>query len=287
MTQPQASWQLYYQLIKPGIVYANVMTGVSGYLLASKFNLKIGQFIALIIGMSCLIAGSCVANNLIDRGIDKKMERTLNRALVTQQIKAKTAVMLSAGLIVIGFLVLLKTNKLVVLTGLLSVIFYVVIYGFFKRHSIYSTLVGSLPGAASLVAGYLAYQNRFNFEAVLLLFIMVSWQMAHFYSIAVYRLKDYQQAGLPLWPINKGLDSTKLQIKLFIYGFLLVSLIMTILGYVGYSFLIAMVIMTAYWLHLAYKDSSNSRQWARKIFIFSLLVLLVMSVMLPVSRLLV
>lgn len=277
-------FHLYYHLVKPGIVYANVITGASGYLLASRCHVKIFQLLALLVGLGLIVAGSCVFNNYIDRKIDSRMERTKARALASKQIGAKKALLYGSALLVIGFLLLMFTNALVILLGLLAVIFYVVFYGFAKRYSVYGTLVGTLPGSASLVAGYCAYTDRLNGCALLLLLLMICWQMAHFYAIAIYRLDDYRLAGLPLWPLKKGIDSTQKQIRLFIVGFLGVSFLLAILGYAGYSFLAAMVLGGGFWLNLAYKLGNNAA-WAKKVFLCSLVVMGLMSVMLPVSKL--
>lgn len=285
-TQAATGWRAYYALTKPGIVYSNVMTGASGYLMASKFHVKVFELFCLLAGMGLLIAAACVFNNYLDRGIDAKMDRTSKRALVSGQISVKNALTYGLILIVLGFLLLLNTNKLVMLIGLIAVIFYVIIYGFFKRHSVYGTLVGTIPGAASLVAGYVCVTGKFGLAAILLLILMASWQMSHFYAIAIRRLKDYTAAGLPLWPIKRGIASTKRQIRLFMLAFLATSFVLCVLGYAGYSFLVVMVIIVGYWLHLAYKDeqSVSDEIWAKKIFLTSLVVLLLMSAMLPLSR---
>ncbi len=287
--QPKPSFKTYYSLIKPGIVYANVLTGTAGYLLASKWQLKLGQFLALIIGMSLLIGAACIFNNVLDRRIDERMERTKKRAIVTGQVSIRHALSLGLVMLVIGLIVLRGTNKLTLLIGILAVVFYVIIYGFAKRHSVYSTLVGTLPGAASLVAGYTTFTNKLNFACVLLLALMICWQMAHFYAIAIYRLSDYKGANLPLWPIKRGLASTVKQIRFYVFSLIIVSALLSFFGYSGYSFLGVMVVIGSYWLHLAYKpvDSSNATAWAKKVFIASLAILLIMAVMLPVSRLIV
>jgi protoheme IX farnesyltransferase len=250
--------KLYYRLTKPGIVYSNVMTGAAGYLLASKWHVNFSHFISLLVGMALLIAGSCVLNNYLDRNLDAKMDRTSKRAIPAGRVSSKQAISYSAVLLILGFIILMNTNGLTLLIGALAVVFYVIVYGLAKRHSVYGTLVGALPGAASLVAGYTAYLDKFNFGALLLLLLMIAWQMPHFYGIAIYRLKDYSAAGLPLWPIKRG-----------------------------YPFLVAMVLASGYWLNQAYKnvDSSNQTVWAKKVFLCSLVVILIMSAMLPISRL--
>lgn len=278
----------YYQLTKPGIIYANVLTGLAGYLLASRWHVKWLTLIGLILGMSLVIACACVLNNYLDRKLDAKMNRTKQRALVTGELSVRAA--LSYGLILglIGFGLLIGlTNGLTVTTGVLALIFYVVIYGYAKRRSEYGTLVGTLPGAASLIAGYLAVTDKLSYALLWLLIIMVCWQMAHFYAIAVYRLKDYKAAGLPVWPVKRGLKSTKLQINMFIVGFILASICFGLLNFTGVAYSIVLALVGGYWLGLASKGfkANDDQAWAKQVFLVSLLVILTTSIMLPLARL--
>ncbi|HET8991808.1 MAG TPA: heme o synthase [Candidatus Saccharimonadales bacterium] len=281
----QTNFRLYYRLIKPGIVYSNVMTGVAGYLLASDWHIRLLVLVALLLGMGLLIAGACVLNNFIDRGLDARMERTKKRASVSGEISPPRILGFGALLLSFGLVALLETNSLTILIGILAVISYVIVYGVAKRRTVYGTLVGTLPGGASLVAGYVAVTDKLSLAAVLLLALMVFWQMAHFFAISIYRIKDYASAGLPLWSIKRGIPSTINQIRLYILAFLFTSFLFTVLGYAGYSFLAVMVVASAYWLNVVYKPSQgNETAWAKKVFLTSLVVLLLMSAMLPISK---
>ena len=73
----------YYSLTKPGIIYGNAIVASAGFFLASKGNINISLFLSMIIGLSTIIAGSCVFNNYIDKDIDAKMQRTEKRARLT------------------------------------------------------------------------------------------------------------------------------------------------------------------------------------------------------------
>src|SRR5262249_4458865 len=149
---------------------------------------------SLLVGMGLIIASACIFNNYIDRELDAKMARTQKRALVTHEISVAAALLFAIALGAAGFVVLSRTNPLTVAVGPTAIITYVIFYGWARRHSVHGTLVGTIPGAASLVAGYTAATGRLDTAAWLLFAIMVVWQMAHFYSIATYRLADYKAA---------------------------------------------------------------------------------------------
>src|SRR5579883_810170 len=70
----------YYALTKPGIIYSNAMTAVSGYIFASLWHVRPLVLLSLVAGTMLLIASACVLNNYIDRPLDRHMKRTQKRA---------------------------------------------------------------------------------------------------------------------------------------------------------------------------------------------------------------
>jgi heme o synthase len=279
----------YYQLVKPGIIYANLLTAAAGYLLATHWHINWRLLAALLAGVTLVIASACVFNNCLDRGIDEKMQRTRHRALVAGLIPVRSAIAYAVLLGGLGFTVLVAwTNWLTVLIGVVAFVDYVVLYGLAKRLSRHGTLVGTVAGSASVVAGYCAATGRLDTGALILFLILACWQMSHFYAIAVYRLKDYQTAGLPVWPAKSGLLSAKRQIVGYILVFLLANTALSLFGYTGYTYLAMMLLLSLYWLQLAVTGikTDNDRRWGRRMFLRSLLVMLGLSVMLAVGPLL-
>jgi protoheme IX farnesyltransferase len=282
-----ASLKKYYYLCKPGIVYGNVMTGVAGYLLGSRWHINWRVFLCLIFGMGLIIAAACVINNYLDQGIDAKMQRTKSRALVLGHISTNRAIGLALVLVTAGFGLISQTNLITASSGVVAFIGYVVVYGYSKRRSEYGTLVGTLPGSASLVAGYTAATDHLNLEAWTLFVVMVCWQMAHFYAIAIYRLSDYKAASIPVWPAVRGITSTKRQIKFFIGLFLLANLVLGIFLIKSYLFTFVMLVTSILWLRLALARTTPKSQvaWAKKVFLFSLVTSLTFSVFLAFAGL--
>lgn len=237
-------------------------------------------------GTALIIASACVVNNYIDRKIDAKMARTKSRALASGSISPSNAIIFAAILGVIGFsLLIFYTNWLTVSLGLMAYFVYIVVYGYAKRHSVHGTLVGSVAGALPPVAGYTAATNELNLGAGLIFLILVTWQMPHFYSIAIYRYKDYKAAGLPVWPVRYGIDSAKQQIIVYIVAFIVAVSLLTDAGYTGIIYLIVVTAVGLLWLRraLAGYKSSDDTLWARQCFKFSLIVILTVSVMISVG----
>lgn len=268
----------YYRLTKPGIIRGNTLAALAGFLFASRGDIDIWLLLATVAGTALVIASACVFNNYLDRGIDQKMSRTKNRALVTGAISGGQAIIFGAILGMVGFAILTAyTNGLTVLLGLVAFVFYVIVYGIGKRKTVHGTLIGTIPGALPPVAGYTAVTNELDGAAALLFLILVFWQMPHFYAIGMYRKTDYAAAGLPILPVKRGDRYVMLQMVLYVVAFIIASLLLAVTGHAGYVYTTVMLLIGLGWLRIArggYGDS-DPVQWAKGMFGYSLLVLLV------------
>lgn len=279
----------YYRLTKPGIIYGNLLTAVSGFLLGSRWHIRTDLFLMFALGLGLVIGSACVFNNYVDRDIDSKMARTRKRALASGLITGRHALMYATVLGAIGFMLLaLFVNSLTVLLGAIAFIDYVILYGITKRRSTFGTLVGSIAGAMPPAAGYVAATNRLDSAAWLLFLIVVLWQMPHFYAIAMYRLDDYKSASLPVLPVVKGMRHTKLQILYYIGAFTVAALWLAVAGYTGYIYAATVALLGSIWLFRGVKGlrAKDDAAWARSMFLFSLIVITVLSVIIPVGTIL-
>lgn len=277
----------YYRLAKPERTFTNILTALAGYLFASEWHFS-WDLLALIAGSTLIIGSACVLNNYADRDMDSKMQRTKKRSLVSGEVPVMHAIVYATIMGVVGFWVLAYTNWLTFAIGAIAFVGYVVLYDLAKRHTVYGTMVGTIPGSASLVAGYTAVIGRLDWTALLLFIVMAAWQMAHFYAIAIYRLADYKAASIPVWPAKKGVPSTKRQILLFIFIFGLANVALTIFGHAGYIYLAVMGAVSLYWLWMGISGfkTTGGHKWARQEFKLSLIIIVVLAVMLAVGPIL-
>lgn len=133
----------YLQVTKPGIIIGNLISVVGGFLLAAKGHMDHMLFAYTILGVSLVVASGCAFNNLIDRDIDRKMERTKNRVLVKGLVSVHTTFALAIVLGVLGFAILyFGANPLAMCLAMMGFVVYVFVYSLYmKRHSVYGTLV--------------------------------------------------------------------------------------------------------------------------------------------------
>lgn len=276
----------YYHLIKPGIIRGNIITAAGGFLLAAQGHIEPGLLLAMLVGLSLVIASACVFNNVLDRQIDLAMERTRNRALVSGVITVRHANIYATVLGLVGIAILITyTNLLTSMIAAVGFISYVLIYGYAKRKSVHGTLVGTISGATPIVSGYCAVTGRLDLGAALLFLIMVFWQMAHFFGIAMYRHDDYAAARIPVLPVVRGMYRTKVQTMLYAVGFVLATLLLTLYGYTSISFAIIMTAISGYWLLLGARSwhRLTDVKWGKQMFLFSLVVVLALSLMISID----
>lgn len=274
----------FYLLTKPGIILGNLITLAAGFLLASKGVVDFWLFLATLIGLTLTMASACVFNNYIDRQIDKKMERTKNRALVKKLISGKHAVLFAIFLGVCGALILMFfTNLLTVFVASFGFFVYVVLYSLWKGRTIYGTAIGSVAGAIPPVVGYCAVSNRFDAGALILFAMLVLWQMPHFFAIALYHFDDYVAAQIPVLPIKKGKLRTKIHMILYVLAFIFTATLLTFFNYTGYTYLIVVASVGIMWLGLCVRGfkSTNDQLWGRNMFRLSLLIIATISFVIP------
>jgi protoheme IX farnesyltransferase len=271
----------FFSVVKPGIIFGNIVTVTGGFFLASHQHFNFWLFLATIVGMSLVIACGCVFNNYIDRDIDSVMQRTKGRVMVQGLISGKIAILYGVVLGFLGFLVLLEfTNLLTTMVAFTGLFIYVVAYTVItKRNTTFGTLVGGVAGAVPPVVGYCAVTNTFDAGAIIVFMILLLWQMPHFYAISIYRLEDFSAACIPVLPIVKNIRYTKISMIIYIILFIIASVMPTVFGFTGYIYLFIALLLGIFWLNIAVKGLKveDDRKWARKVFGFSILAITILS----------
>lgn len=276
----------YYLITKPGIIIGNLFTFAAAFFLASKGEFFPGLFLASFGGLALIMASACVFNNYIDREIDQKMQRTRNRALVTGAISPAQALTFATMLGLLGHAVLfLFTNGLTTLIAAIGFFVYVVLYSVWKRHTVYSTAIGSVAGAVPPLVGYCAVSDRIDLGAVILFAMLVLWQMPHFFSVAINNLKDYTAADIPVLPVRGGMLKTKIRMVVYIVAFIFTACLLTLFHYTGYFYLVIISTIGIAWLRLAFKgfERKDEQLWGKQMFQLSLLMIFAICVLIPLD----
>jgi protoheme IX farnesyltransferase len=221
---PMASrWAQFYALTKPRVVQLIVFCALIGMLLAEPGWPDLALAGSATLGI-WLVAGAAAAFNcLIEEQIDRKMARTAWRPtargeLTRAQTLAFSALLCAAGSAVLWFWV----NPLTMWLTFATFVGYAVVYTVvLKPLTPQNIVIGGASGAMPPVLGWAAMTGQVSAEAAILFLIIFLWTPPHFWALALYRVEDYRQSGLPMLPVTHGNEFTRLHI--FLYTLLLAA----------------------------------------------------------------
>lgn len=268
----------YIQLTKPGILRSNLFAAFAGYWIAAKWDIDWLLLVYMLVGTTLILASACVYNNLLDRDLDIKMERTSHRALPSGRLPVRNVLIFATVLGLLGLATLVFINLLTALLGFIGMFVYVIIYtAWLKRTSTLSTVMGSFSGSMPPVLGYTAVTGSMDAGAWILFAILFFWQPPHFWALGIRRTEEYRAAGFKILPVVKGITRTKWQMLPYVVVLIPVSVLLYSYGYVGMIYLIVSLVLGILWLLLCISGlfTKDDDRWARRTFIFSINYLLV------------
>jgi heme o synthase len=274
-------------IAKPGMIFGNLVTVSGGFFLGSQTHFNILTYLSTLVGMALIIGAGCMLNNVFDSDIDRLMERTKNRPLAKDLLPGKLVVLCGIICAMAGCVLLhYTTNTLTVIVALIGLFFYVGVYTMcLKRKSVYGTIIGGISGAVPPMAGYVAATGRFDIGALILFCILFFWQLPHFYAISIYRLEDFRAANIPVLPLRTTIAYTKINILVYTIAFTVAAVMPSIVGYTGWVYGIVAGALGIAWLVMGIKgfNHPDEKKWARKMFLFSILIITVISLLMAVK----
>ena len=272
----------YLFLTKPGILFGNFITTLGGYFVAAQGSVDFLLLLLTLLGTTLVVASGCVVNNIIDQDIDQNMQRTQNRALVKKSISVPVAFVFAIVLGILGFGILwFWVNAYAFLFAVIGFVVYVGLYSLWtKRTTIHQTVVGSISGAAPPVIGYTAVANQFDIGALLIFLGYALWQMPHSWAIAIYRFDDYKNAGIPILPVARSIQRTKIESLIYVILFIVAMNGLFVFGYTNWIYLVVLNVLSFYWLYLSIIGfkADDDQLWAKKTFLFSVILITVISI---------
>lgn len=220
-----------------------VFSAFFGYLIAVD-SIVWADLIWLCIGGFLVTGSSNGFNQIIEKDLDRLMERTKNRPLVTGKMSKTEALIVASVSGVLGILILwFQLNPLSGILGIFALFLYVALYTPLKRFTPWAVFVGAFPGAIPPMLGWVAATGHFGLEPGLLFAVQFMWQFPHFWAIAWKADEDYAKAGFRLLPSKGGKDFTSaFLILVYSLFLLLVSILPVVFGFAGNIALILFII---------------------------------------------
>jgi len=197
------------------------------------------HIVAICLGGFLVTSAANGFNQIIEKDLDKLMNRTRLRPLPTGNLSVREAFVFCTLCGIAGTVLLwVFTNPLSAIVGFVSIILYALVYTPLKRKTPFSVFVGAFPGAFPTLIGAVAATDGFGhitFFALLLFFIQFFWQFPHFWAIAWVSHDDYQKAGFFMLPSKGGRDKST-RSRILVYTLSLFPIVLTpyVFGYSGW-----------------------------------------------------
>ena len=278
----------YLKLTKPSIIYLLVLTAATAMFLADGFAGDLSKVIFGLFGIALIASSSAVINQILDVEIDSKMARTKNRPLVKGEISGTSAKVFSGVLLVSGtILLLIFNNVLTLLLTLLTWAFYSFFYTkILKFAGTQNIVIGGIAGAMPPLLGWTAVTNSVDALPLLMVLIIFIWTPPHFWALSINRKEDYVVAKIPMMPVIKGNQYTKLQIALYSVLLAVTSILPFATGYLGGFYFISALVLNAAFIGMAVVlifDKSN--KLAVPLFLYSIVFLTILFICMALDKL--
>ena len=266
----------YLALTKPRVTQLAVFCAVIGMFLSTPGMVPWDKLIGGVVGIWLLAGAAFAINCLVEQKVDAKMRRTAWRPSARGQITPTQILTFSAVLGGIGMWTLYTfTNPLTMWLTIATFVGYAVIYTLLlKPYTPQNIVIGGASGAMPPALGWAAVTGTVPDDAWILVLIIFVWTPPHFWALALYRRKDYENAGLPMLPITHGEKYTLLNIFLYTLVLFAVTLMPYISGMSGVVYLASAIALGAGFIGYAwkmYRDYSDA--FARKTFRYSIVYL--------------
>ncbi|MBY5586724.1 MULTISPECIES: heme o synthase [Rhizobium] len=287
----EASARDYFELLKPRVMSLVVFTAFAGLVLAPGHIHPVLGVIAIL----CIAVGagaSGALNMWYDADIDAIMSRTANRPIPAGRIAPSEA--LAFGLVLSGFSVVilgLAVNWLSAGILAFTIFFYAVVYTMWlKRSTPQNIVIGGAAGAFPPMIGWACVTNSVTIESTVLFLIIFLWTPAHFWALALFKMRDYEAVGVPMLPNVAGERVTKHQIVAYAVLTAVCAVLPSFLGFASLGYGLVAAVLGAIFIYCSIAvwrmpDGDLKMIPAKKLFGFSIFYLFAVFSALMIDRL--
>lgn len=181
LDRPIGSWLLYWPC-----AWSVALAGVGG---------GWGLFLWLGLGAWAMRSAGCVYNDIVDRDLDKKVERTRLRPLASGRVTLESAWLLIASLCLLGLVVILQLNLTAAIVSLISIA-PVAAYPFMKRITWWPQAWLGIVFSWGALVGWPAVTGTLSWTMFLLWFGSIAWVIGYDTLYAIQDIEDDALVGV-------------------------------------------------------------------------------------------
>ena len=238
------------RLDKPIGIYLLLWPSLLGYVLAGiNSELKLKNFLIVVIGSIIVRSCGCVINDISDYKIDKLVKRTLKRPLALGSISLIEAWLFFLLLAISSLLLLFQTNPLTIKIAIFFA-FLIMLYPLTKRFFVAPQFIlGITFGSGSIIA-YSLESNIFSMSLAILYSGIIAWIISFDTYYALEDKDDDERIGVNSTAILWGNDSIIYSKILHIF-FYICLLTIGIINSFSYFFYIFFLLLIYLFIHQA------------------------------------
>jgi heme o synthase len=235
----------FIALTKPRIIELLLVTTLPTMFVARRGVPSVSLMALTMVGGALAAGGANAFNMVLDRDIDKLMQRTRNRPLVTGELSPVSATIFATLLEAGAFFELWRTvNLLSAVLAISATAFYVLVYTILlKRTSSQNIVIGGAAGAVPVLVGWAAVTGRLSWAPIVLFGIIFIWTPPHFWALAIRYRDDYAAAHVPMLPVVATFKRTARQIVFYSVILVLLTLLFAVVGHMGVLYLVAAIVL--------------------------------------------
>ena len=277
--------------MKLRVVELLIISTIPAMILAEKGIPSLELIVATLVG-GTLAAGSANAFNMVlESDLDKLMERTSARPLVTGALSKLHATIFATSIGLLSLTIFwIYTEPLATILTAVAIAFYVVVYTMaLKRHTSQNIVWGGAAGCMPVFIGWAAVTNSLSWAAVAFFLVVFFWTPPHFWALAIKYKDDYEAAKIPMLPVIAARNIVVRNMWFHTVAMIVSSVALIYLADLQWWALvitIALGLVFAWQLLQLKENSDNYNAVALKIFHWSITYLTLFSALLVIAQLL-
>ena len=280
----------FFELLKPRVMSLVVFTAFAGLMLAPGHLHPLMAAISVL----CIAVGagaSGALNMYYDADIDAVMSRTAKRPIPDGRVMPHEALGFGIALACFSVGILgLAVNWFAAFLLAFTIFFYAVVYTvWLKRSTPQNIVIGGASGAFPPMIGYACVTGGVSLESVILFMIIFLWTPAHFWALALFKMRDYGAVGIPMMPNVAGERSTKRQMLAYTVLTVIAAVAPTLIGTASLGYGLFSAALGALFLAYAVKvlrmpDGDEKMLPAKQMFAYSVFYLFAIFMGLMIDR---
>jgi protoheme IX farnesyltransferase len=208
-----------------------------------------------LVGGTLSAASANAFNCYIDRDIDRVMDRTKKRPLVTGELTDREALVFAwvtgvASTLWLGFLI----NWVAAALSIVAILYYVLVYTLLlKRRTPQNIVWGGAAGCMPVLIGWAGVTGSLSWAPVILFGIVFLWTPPHYWPLSMKYRADYQSVQVPMLAVVRGRTVVGLQVILYAWATVACSLLLVPIANMGLVYTAVALVSGAWFIYESHR----------------------------------